>query len=156
IRLHPLILDYYWKQARSSPNFHDIVAAIATYSSSMTQQQAIGTESFLQWLSLAVRTLFLGGRSEEARRLRSDFVVELKVACIELYQRKEYKLFLRYCDEYLQADASDFEVLLHKARALSRLGKPTEALAILGQLLSSGLGRGRKVRVLFATARTHL
>jgi predicted Zn-dependent protease len=156
VRLHALVLDFYWKQARSSPEFHTIVSSIANYSSISVKKQKVGGELFLQWLSVAVRTLFLSGDHEAARSLRRDFVGELKIACIELYQRQEYKLCLRYCEEYLQAVPTDFDVLLHKARALSRMGKAPEALTILDELLSAASTPIRKVRILFAIARTHL
>lgn len=155
VRLHPLVLDFYWKQARSSPEFPRLVSAIAQHGRSLLKTVQPGTASFIQWLAIAVRTLFLSGQAEAARELRQDLIGELKVACIELYQRQEYTLCLRYCDEYLRADGEDFEVALHKARCLSRLGQPAEALQLLEKLLAAAHGKRREVRILFAIARSH-
>jgi tetratricopeptide (TPR) repeat protein len=155
LRLHPLVLDFYWKQARSSPDFVDIVSAIATHAQSLVRTIRAGSAGFIQWLAIAVRTLFLSGKAEAARALRQDLIGELKVACIELYQRQEYVLCLRYCNEYLQADSLDFEVALHKARCLSRLGQSSDALQLLETLLTQTHSRRRQVRILFAIARTH-
>lgn len=156
IRLHPLLVDFYWKQARSSPDFEATVGAIAKYAQSALKSQKTGTEKFIQWLAIAVRTLFLSGRADEARRLRSDLIGELKIACIELYQRQAYPLCLQYCEEYLQADPDDFEIALHRARSLSRLGRDKDALAVLENLLKLAPTTGRRVRLLFSIARTHL
>ncbi len=155
IRLHPLVLDFYWKQARSSPDFSRLVTAIAEHAQSLLGTESPGTVAFIQWLAIAVRTLFLGGHQEAARRLRTDLIGELKIACIELYQRQQYELSLRYCDEYLKADPRDFEVALHRARNLSRLGESSKALQLLGELLKAASGRRQQVRILFAIARTH-
>jgi len=156
VRLHPLVLDFYWKQARSSPEFTKLVSGIAGHAQSRLRTITAGSVRFIEWLAIAVRTLFLSGQGEAARTLRRDLIGELKVACIELYQRQEYALCLRYCEEYLQSDKEDFEVTLHKARCLSRLGQSADALQLLETLLAKVRSDRRQVRILFAIARTHL
>jgi len=100
--------------------------------------------------------LFLCGQFEQARALRKDLLGELKVACIELYQRQEHDLALRYAEEYLQSDPTDFEVKFHKARCLSRLEKPDEARRIIDELMQVSVSRRRKARLHFARGRTYL
>ncbi len=66
LRLHPLVLDFYWKQARSSPDFAKIVSSMATHAQSLVRTIQAGSAGFIQWLAIAVRTLFLSGKAEAA------------------------------------------------------------------------------------------
>lgn len=63
---------------------------------------------------------------------------------------------LQYCNEYLSSEPTDFEVELRKARCLSRLNQPNEAISVLKKLLGDSSTPHRKARVLFAFARTEL
>ncbi len=157
VKLHPLIADFYWKQVRSGPNFKTIAQQIGDHAKRAVASSKVGTRAYVDWLSTACRMLYLCGDFEGAQNLRRDLSGELKVACIDLYQREEYELSLRYCEEYLRSDPQDFEVKFHKARCLSRLEKPTEALEIIDELLKTSAATARrKARLHFAKGRTYL
>jgi len=156
VTLHPLVSDFYWKQARSAPDFKQITSRIAEYARSQLQKSGIDSENFLRWLVMACRSLFLCGRATEARQLRSDLVGELKIAAIELYQRQEYELSLKYCDEYLAGDPHDFDVALHKARNLYKLGRSEDALVALESMLDEHTSPVRLARIETATARANM
>jgi tetratricopeptide (TPR) repeat protein len=156
ISLHPLVSDFYWKQARSGPDFKSLVTQIAIYARKIVATEQATSARFVNWLATACRALFLCDQPGEALRLRSDFKGELKIAAIELYQRKEYETSLEYCDQYLAYDSSDFEVGLHRARNLSRLGKYDESLRALDDLFQRTKSPVRLGRLHFAQARTFL
>lgn len=119
VRLHPLVADFYWKQARSSPNFKSIAQGIANHAQQSLRGSKAGTREYVSWLALACRMMYLSGDFDGARKLRHDLIGELRVACIDLYQHQEYELSLRYCDEYLPSDPNDFEVRFHKGLCLA-------------------------------------
>jgi tetratricopeptide (TPR) repeat protein len=156
ISLHPLVSDFYWKQARSGPDFKSLVTQIANYARKIVTTEQATSARFVNWLATACRALFLCDRPGEAIKLRSDFKGELKIAAIELYQRKEYETSLEYCNQYLAYDGSDFEIGLHRARNLSRLGRYDASLKALGELLEDAKSPGRLGRIHFAQARTFL
>jgi tetratricopeptide (TPR) repeat protein len=156
VKLHPLVSDFYWIQARSGPEFKVLVTQIADYSRSMVTKQKADSPRFVSWLATACRTLFLSSRPEEAHALRSDFIGELKVAAIEMYQRGEYETSLRYCEEYLSYDSADFELGLHRVRNLSRLGRSADALHAIGPLFEVTTSPFRLAKLHFAQARTFL
>lgn len=131
VALHPLVADFYWKQARLAPDFKEVTGRIADYARNQLHTVQADSEEFLHWLVMACRSLFLCGRPDDARSLRADLVGEIKVAAIELYQRQEYDLSLKYCTEYLSTNPEDFDVALHKARNLYKLGRSEEALTAL-------------------------
>jgi tetratricopeptide (TPR) repeat protein len=156
ITLHSLVSDFYWKQARSSPDFKQTTDRIADYASEQLKTAPVDSEDFLHWLVMACRSLFLCGRASEARQLRSDLIGELKVAAIELYQRQDYDLSLKYCEEYLAADPYDFDVALHRARNLYKLGRSEEALAALDAMLDKHPSPIRLARIEVARARANM
>lgn len=156
VKLHPLVSDFYWKQARSGPDFKTLVTNIADYSRSILKKEKANTPRFVGWLATACRSLFLSDRPEEAYKLRSDFVGELKVAAIEMYQRGEYETSLSYCEAYLSHDSQDFEVGLHRVRNLSRLGRSADALQAIGGLFEMTNSPVRLAKLHFAQARTFL
>lgn len=156
VKLHPLVSDFYWKQARSAPEFTSTALKIAQHSASRLSRTKTGSPQYVTLLATACRTFLLAGRPEEAFKLRRDFIGELKIAAVELYQRGEYELSLRYCDEYLTHDKQDFEINLHKARNLSRLGKSEESLNFIDLLAEKAVSPLRKARISFARARAYL
>jgi tetratricopeptide (TPR) repeat protein len=156
VALHPLVSDFYWKQARSAPDFKLTIDRIADYARKRLQSAKSDSQDLVHWLVIACRSLFLCGRSEEARRLRRDLNGELKVAAIELYQRQEYDLSLKYCEEYLASDSSDFDVSLHRARNLYRLGRAEEALASLDDMVKKYASPVRLARIHVARGRAFM
>ena len=156
VRLHPLVSDYYWKQARSAPKFKSLVTSIADYGRLIVEKHKGDASILVNWIATACRALFLSDRADEARALRRDFIGELKVAAIELYQRGEYEISLRYCEAYLSENPDDFETSFHLARNLSRVGRSDESLAIIDKLLSNSTSRVRLTRLHFAKGRTFL
>ena len=153
VRLHPLVADFYWKQARSAPDFRTIVSRIADHALRVLKLEKPDTVRFVSWLATACRTLFLSDRAAEALALRRDFSGELKLAAIELYQRGDYDISLRYCEAYLEHDATDFEVSLHRARNLSRLAKPEESLKAIETMTRIATTPHQKARLHFARGR---
>lgn len=153
VRLHPLVADFYWKQARGARDFRSLVSRIADHATKIVGQEKPNTVRFVNWLATACRALFLSDRGAEATKLRRDFIGELKLAAIELYQRGEYGISLRYCDEFLAQDPNDFEVNFHRARNLSRTGKRDESLGVIDRLLGSTKNRFQLARLHFARGR---
>jgi tetratricopeptide (TPR) repeat protein len=80
----------------------------------------------------------------------------LKVAAVELYQRQEYELSLKYCDEYLSGDPYDFDVALHRARNLYKLGKSEDALLALDAMAGKHTSPVRVARIEVARARANI
>lgn len=159
VRLHPLISDFYWKRVRSGPNFKNYAQRLAELAQAALKSSTSGTPEYVHWLTHACRLLFLSGDLEGGKKLRQDLLGELRVACIELYQRQEYQLSLRYCEEYLASAPDDFEIKYHKARCLSRLEQPAKAHKILDELLAvPGLRvrPRRAARLCYAKGRTFL
>lgn len=158
VRLHPLISDFYFKQVRSGPNFKDYAKRLAEFAKTRLNVSTIGTADYVHWLTHTSRSLFLSGDLQGGRELRRDLLGELRVACIELYQRQEYELSLVYCEEYLLTDRDDFEIRFHKARCLSRLERPVEAHGMLDELLAAPtyLTRRRRAKLYYAKGRTFL
>lgn len=155
MRLHPLIGDFYFKQVRSGPNFKDFAKQLANFAEASLKASTIGTPDYIHWLTHTSRLLFLCGELEEGRKLRFDLLGELKMAAIELYQQRENKLSLRYCEEYLRSDPDDFQILFHKARCLSRLERSDEAMKIIEDLLSKPFSPRTKARLHYAQGRTY-
>ncbi len=153
VKLHPLISDFYWKQARAAPDFRRLVSSIADHAQAVLKQEKPDTVRFVNWLATGCRSLFLSDRAAEARRLRSDFSGELKLAAIELYQRGDYELSLKYCEAFLADDAEDFEINFHRARNLSRVGRHEESLKAIDKLLEGSTGPFRQARLHFARGR---
>jgi tetratricopeptide (TPR) repeat protein len=157
VKLHPLVADFYWKQARSGPTFGALAGSIGQFAKDALAGSVPGSPEYVAWLATAIRMMFLTGDFEGARRIRRDLIGELKFACIDLYQRGDYELALRYCNEYLPADPTDFDVLFHKARCLSRLQRSNEALDLLKQLVSTSSSTPkRRAKLHFAMGRTYL
>jgi len=155
VHLHPLITDFYWKRVRTGPNFKEYAKRLADFARRSLETCARGSTEYVSWLTHACRMLFLSGDLDGGKQLRADLRGELKRAAIDLYQRQEYDVCLRYCEEYLQSDTNDVEVLFHKARCLSRLERPLEAHAILDRLLSMPrLTNRRAARLNYAKGRT--
>lgn len=153
VKLHPLVSDYYWKQARASPHFETLVSRIADHAKEALAREKPDSVRFVNWLATACRALFLSKRPNEAKALRRDFSGELKLAAIELYQRGDYQTSLKYCEAYLEEDPSDFEINLHRARNLSRTGKAEESLKIINVLVGGAKNPHRKARLHFARGR---
>jgi tetratricopeptide (TPR) repeat protein len=153
VRLHPLVSDFYWKQARGARDFRSLVSRIADYAQQILKNERPDTVKFVSWLSTACRALFLSDRGAEATKLRRDFTGELKLAAIELYQRGDYGISLRYCDEFLAQEPDDFEVNFHRARNLSRVGKHDESLKVIDRLLEITKSRFQRARLHFARGR---
>jgi len=153
VRLHRLISDFYWKQARSAPDFRNLVSRIADRAQDMLKHEARDTVRFVNWLSTACRTLFLSDRAAEARRLRRDFSGELKIAAIELYQRGDYQLSLKYCEAFLEQEPEDFEIRFHRARNLSRVERRDESLSAIDDMIKATTSSFRLARLHFARGR---
>lgn len=157
VRIHSLIQGFYWKYARLDPRFKDFSNKLANIAKENILKSKSQSKEYVFWLSNACRILFICGRMDEGRKLRRDLIGELKSAAIELYQRQEYDLSLRYCEEYLEDDPHDFDINFHRARCLSRMEKPQEALDIIDDLLSRGsLYFKKEARLLYAKGRTFL
>jgi tetratricopeptide (TPR) repeat protein len=156
VALHPLVSDFYWKQARSAPDFKSTTGRIADYAQNRLQSAKSNSQDLIHWLVIACRSLFLCGRPEDARRIRKDLIGELKVVAIELYQRQEYELSLKYCDEYLASDSGDFDVSLHRARNLYRLGRTDEALSFLDEMVKKDSSPVRLARIHVARGRAFM
>ncbi len=155
VKLHPLISDFYWKQARAAPDFRPLVSRIADHAKEVLKHEKKDSVRFVNWLATACRALFLSDRAAEALAVRRDFSGELKLAAIELYQRGDYEISLRYCEAYLQHDASDFEITFHRARNLSRLGRTEESLKLIDKLAEEAATPYRRARLHFARGRIH-
>ena len=153
VRLHRLVSDFYWKQARSAPDFRALVSRIADHAQDMLKREAPNTVRFVNWLATACRTLFLSDRAADARRLRKDFSGELKTAAIELYQRGEYHLSLKYCETFLEQEPEDFEIRLHRARNLSRVERHDESLSAIDDMIKGTTSSFRLNRLHFARGR---
>jgi tetratricopeptide (TPR) repeat protein len=153
VRLHPLVADFYWKQARAAPEFRTIVSRIADHALGVLKREKPDTVRFVNWLATACRALFLSDREAEARALRRDFSGELKLAAIELYQRGDYDISLRYCEAYLEHDPTDFEVNLHRARNLSRLARPDDSLKAIDAMTRTATSPHQRARLHFARGR---
>lgn len=157
VKIHSLIQSFYWKYARLDPKFKDFANKLANIAKENIFTTEPQSKEYVFWLSNACRLLFICGKIVEGRGLRRDFVGELKAAAIELYQRQEYELALKYCEEYLEDDPGDFDINFHRARCLSRLEKPQEAIDIIdGLLLSGSLYFKKEARLLYAKGRTFL
>ena len=153
VKLHPLVSDFYWKQARSVPDFNAMVSKIADHSKEALKREKPDSVRFVSWLATACRALFLSNRADEAATLRKDFSGELKLAAIELYQHGDYRVSLKYCETYLEQDKEDFDVNLHRARNLSRLGRTEESLKAIEQLAERGTSPYRATKLHFARGR---
>jgi len=147
------VSDFYWKQVRAIPDFETLVSRIADHAKSALAREKPDSVRFVNWLATACRALFLSNRPDEAKALRRDFNGELKLAAIELYQRGDYQISLKYCDAYLEGDRSDFEINFHRARNLSRIGRAEESLKIIDGLLEGATNPHRKARLHFARGR---
>jgi tetratricopeptide (TPR) repeat protein len=156
VYLHPLVSDFYWKQARAVSDFESIANSIADRAKARLQTMAATETDYAQWLALACRMLYLANKASEAFALRRDFVGELKVAAIELYQRQEYERALHYCEDFLKSDPDDFEIAYHRARALSRVGRTGESLEALNKLLEKQQTSYRRARLHFGKGRAFL
>jgi len=156
VKLHPLVSDFYWKQVRSGPDFKTLAMKTADYAREKLAELKVDSPRFVTWLASACRLLFLTDRKEEAYKLRRDFVGELKIAAIELYQRGEYETSLQYCQEYLLHYPEDFEINVHRARNLSRLSRPDESLKVVEELFKKATTPVRVAKLYFVQARTYL
>jgi len=156
IYLHPLLSDYYWKQARAITNFEALAVSIAERAKKRLHSLAATESGYDQWLALGCRMLYIANRPAEAFALRNDFIGELKVAAIELYQRQEYDRALKYCEEFLKSDPADFEIAFHRARSLSRVGRTEESLQVLNELLEKQQTPYRNARLHFGKGRAFL
>lgn len=155
ITIHSLVQNFYWKYARLDPKFKDFSNKLARVAKENISKSKKQSKEYVFWLSNACRLLFICGKLDEGRKLRRDLIGELKTAAIELYQRQEYELSLKYCEEYLEDEPNDFDVNFHRARCLSRLDKPQEAIDVLDDLLSRDpLYFKKEARLLYAKGRT--
>jgi tetratricopeptide (TPR) repeat protein len=133
--LHPLVNDFYLKLARISPKFLFYCEKLAEISKEHLESLESLDDNYVYWLTNTCRMLFYCGKQEESRKLRRDLIGELKDAAIKLYQRQDYTQSLEMCNEFLETKPTDSDVLFTKARCLSRIGKVTESVAILEDLL---------------------
>lgn len=130
-----------------------LVSRIADHAQAALKQEKPDTVRFVNWLATACRSLFLSDRAGEAQKLRRDFKGELKLAAIELYQRGDYDISLKYCETYLEDDPGDFEVSFHRARNLSRLGRHEDSLKAIDKLLEGATSVFRRAKLHFARGR---
>ena len=156
IKIHPLIQGYYWKYARQDPKFNDFSNALANVAKEKLISCSARSNDYVFWLTNTCRLLFICGRMDESRKLRRDLIGELKAAAIDLYQKQEYKLSLKYCEEYLEDDPKDFQINFHKARCLSRLDYFDDALKIFDSLLAQrSISLKKTARILYGKGRTY-
>lgn len=134
IKLHGLLGDYYWRQVSTSATFRQVTKKLAKLAKKYLRNARKGSREYVFWLSNACRMLFLSGKLSEALQLRRDLSGELRASAFDIYHRREYELALKYCEEYLKADPSNFDVRLLKSRCLSRLERYEAAKATLREL----------------------
>lgn len=154
IKIHPLIQDFYWKVIRSDNKFKEYSSALADFCKQTLSKTKIGTIDYVHWLTNSCRLLFMCGKIDESRALRKDLIGELRTAAIDLYQREEYDLSLKYCEEYLDDEPNDFEINYHKARCLSRLEKFDLAFKAIEALLEKNPPPKKRTRLFYAKGRT--
>lgn len=137
VELHPIVTEYFQKRASSDISRQQtILSKMANYATKMLKETETASSSYVYWLSTACRLLTLSNRYQESRQLRADFIGIVRDSAFILFNKQEYDLALKYCDDYLCSYPKDVSILYIKARCASRLGNYDESRRILQGLLS--------------------
>ncbi|MCJ7631557.1 tetratricopeptide repeat protein [Candidatus Bathyarchaeota archaeon] len=134
VGLPGLLRDHYWRQVNCHGDFRQLAGNMANFSRGHLASSVKGSRDYVFWLSQTCRLLFLNGRFNEATALRRDLMGELSASAFDIYHRRDYELALQYCEEYLKADKTNFDIRLLMSRCLSRLERYDAAEKVLSEL----------------------
>lgn len=138
--LHPILTDYFERQGVNDiENYGAILESISNYLKEKLIEEMIGTENHVFLFTNYYRILLLQGKFDDAISLKRNLAGEIRRVIIDLYNRNNPILALKYCEIYLEADPDDLEILFFKAKCLTKTNKEEdfkEALKIIDNLLT--------------------
>lgn len=129
--VHPLVQDYYYRSISNGTEFISITKRIAVLAKRRIELVQVGSPLHSKLLPCVFRLVALSGKYNEALELRRDLLGYLGQVVRDLYDSREYKLALSYCEHILDDNPGDWNIRLYYARCLIRLDRVDEAEPVL-------------------------